>query len=164
MSMNTVNECWLLRHLASNQVVMILINRPTEEWIKKHVDEAHWLEHHAAGPVDQARALLVKAQPVLQSAYAIVAHFNNGGMFVDRAAALSAANKLAGLIGDVKRFLDAPAQKSESKPCRSPYCECDKGKCTHPGFYDARGEGLEQHTKACMCAACRKGRHELQPG
>ena len=24
------------------------------------------------------------------------------------------------------------------KPCRSPYCECTKGKCTHPGFYDAR--------------------------
>jgi hypothetical protein len=24
------------------------------------------------------------------------------------------------------------------KPCRSPYCECDSGKCTHPGFYDAR--------------------------
>lgn len=26
------------------------------------------------------------------------------------------------------------------KPCRSPYCECDHGKCTHPGFYDARSE------------------------
>jgi len=24
------------------------------------------------------------------------------------------------------------------KPCRSPYCECDSGECTHPGFYDAR--------------------------
>ncbi len=24
-------------------------------------------------------------------------------------------------------------------PCRSPYCECSAGKCTHPGFYDARG-------------------------
>jgi len=24
-------------------------------------------------------------------------------------------------------------------PCRSPYCECDPGKCTHPGFHDARG-------------------------
>jgi hypothetical protein len=28
------------------------------------------------------------------------------------------------------------------KPCRSPYCECEVGKCTHPGFYDARGEEL----------------------
>lgn len=26
------------------------------------------------------------------------------------------------------------------KPCRSSYCECDSGKCTHPGFYDARAE------------------------
>ena len=26
----------------------------------------------------------------------------------------------------------------KSKPCRSPYCECDFNKCTHPGFYDAR--------------------------
>jgi hypothetical protein len=25
------------------------------------------------------------------------------------------------------------------KPCKSPYCECDVGKCTHPGFYDCRG-------------------------
>ncbi len=24
------------------------------------------------------------------------------------------------------------------KPCRSPYCECTKYKCTHPGYYDAR--------------------------
>lgn len=24
------------------------------------------------------------------------------------------------------------------KPCRSPYCECEQGKCTHPGFFDAR--------------------------
>lgn len=30
--------------------------------------------------------------------------------------------------------------KEATKPCRSPYCECDAGKCTHPGFYDARGE------------------------
>jgi hypothetical protein len=26
------------------------------------------------------------------------------------------------------------------QPCKSPYCECDVGKCTHPGFYDARGK------------------------
>jgi len=25
------------------------------------------------------------------------------------------------------------------KPCRSPYCECEVGKCTHPGFYECRG-------------------------
>lgn len=26
------------------------------------------------------------------------------------------------------------------KPCRSPYCECTKNQCTHPGYYDARHE------------------------
>lgn len=26
----------------------------------------------------------------------------------------------------------------DSQPCRSPYCECAPGQCTHPGFYDAR--------------------------
>lgn len=30
--------------------------------------------------------------------------------------------------------------KQALKPCRSPYCECDHGKCSHPGCYDARGE------------------------
>ena len=24
------------------------------------------------------------------------------------------------------------------KPCRSPSCECDIGKCTQPGFFDCR--------------------------
>lgn len=28
-------------------------------------------------------------------------------------------------------------------PCRSPYCECEPGKCTHPGFRDARHETAE---------------------
>jgi hypothetical protein len=23
-------------------------------------------------------------------------------------------------------------------PCRSPYCECNEGACTHPGYFDAR--------------------------
>lgn len=36
------------------------------------------------------------------------------------------------------------AERSPLKPCRSPYCECDRGKCTHPGFYDARHEQAEQ--------------------
>lgn len=25
-----------------------------------------------------------------------------------------------------------------TKPCRSPYCECPKDQCSHPGFHDAR--------------------------
>lgn len=37
--------------------------------------------------------------------------------------------------------LNRPAQESVAlKPCRSPYCECDVGECSHPGCYDARHE------------------------
>lgn len=25
------------------------------------------------------------------------------------------------------------------RPCQSPYCECEAGKCSRPGYYDARG-------------------------
>lgn len=32
-----------------------------------------------------------------------------------------------------------PAPGCELKPCRSPYCECPVGQCSHPGSYDARG-------------------------
>lgn len=32
------------------------------------------------------------------------------------------------------------SRQEQLKPCHSPYCECEKGKCTHPGFYDARHE------------------------
>lgn len=40
-----------------------------------------------------------------------------------------------------KRFCtDVCAEKAQLRPCRSPYCECDFGKCTHPGCYDARHE------------------------
>jgi hypothetical protein len=31
----------------------------------------------------------------------------------------------------------------ELKRCCSPYCECDPGKCSNPGFYDARHEAAE---------------------
>jgi hypothetical protein len=24
------------------------------------------------------------------------------------------------------------------RPCRSPYCECSQGQCSHPGCFDAR--------------------------
>lgn len=30
-------------------------------------------------------------------------------------------------------------QLAKGRPCRSPYCECTPGQCTHPGCYDARG-------------------------
>jgi hypothetical protein len=42
-------------------------------------------------------------------------------------------------ITALKARLEQPEDEPVSlKPCRSPYCECDSGKCTHPGFYDAR--------------------------
>ena len=33
-----------------------------------------------------------------------------------------------------------------AQPCRSPYCECELGKCSHPGFYDARHMPCEGST------------------
>lgn len=33
------------------------------------------------------------------------------------------------------------------RPCRSPYCECDTGKCTHPGCFDARHIPMTQGTQ-----------------
>jgi hypothetical protein len=42
-----------------------------------------------------------------------------------------------------KALLEQPEPVQEPvalKPCRSPYCECADGKCTHPGCYDARQE------------------------
>ena len=35
-------------------------------------------------------------------------------------------------------------QRAFLRPCRSPYCECEAGKCTHPGCYDARHLPLSQ--------------------
>lgn len=36
--------------------------------------------------------------------------------------------------------LSCTAQNKDLHPCRSPYCECDPGACTHPGSRDARHE------------------------
>lgn len=36
---------------------------------------------------------------------------------------------------------------TESKPCRSPYCECEKDKCSHPGFHDARHISEVEHIR-----------------
>ena len=33
----------------------------------------------------------------------------------------------------------ASAVMTPLNPCRSQYCECEAGKCTHPGRYDTRG-------------------------
>ena len=40
--------------------------------------------------------------------------------------------------------MGASAPFKMPKPCKSPYCECDPGKCTAPGFYDARGDVMEE--------------------
>ena len=34
------------------------------------------------------------------------------------------------------------------KPCRSPYCECTPGTCSHPGCYDARSEPFKHPAPA----------------
>lgn len=36
------------------------------------------------------------------------------------------------------------------KPCRSPYCECSQGACTHPGFYDAREQPVSDTSRICL--------------
>lgn len=50
----------------------------------------------------------------------------------------------------VQRAVDAADKRGQEtcvpspaqRPCRSPYCECEPGKCTHPSCYDARAEPL----------------------
>lgn len=39
--------------------------------------------------------------------------------------------------------MSASTSELKLKPCRSPYCECDPGKCTRLGFRDARHEAVE---------------------
>ena len=57
------------------------------------------------------------------------------------------------------------ARRPKLKPCRSPYCECDHGKCSHPGFYDARGEPWPPaQRKPLTDELLRKMHHEDQFG
>jgi hypothetical protein len=39
------------------------------------------------------------------------------------------------------------------RPCRSPYCECEPGACTHPGCYDARHQAAPPEVQAATDAA-----------
>lgn len=39
--------------------------------------------------------------------------------------------------------MSASTSELKLKPCRSPYGECEPGKCTRPGFRDARHEAVE---------------------
>jgi len=43
--------------------------------------------------------------------------------------------------------------KQPLKPCRSPYCECTPGTCSHPGCYDARGEQFKHPAPVHLTAA-----------
>ena len=46
-------------------------------------------------------------------------------------------------VGYCMKFGCIPLQPQALKPCRSPYCECTPGQCSHPGCYDARSEPFE---------------------
>lgn len=65
----------------------------------------------------------------------------------DDAAKINAAIAMLGQLIDAARKDqgggNAPVQ--DLRPCRSPYCECEPGKCTHPGCYDARGAKGPEH-------------------
>ena len=41
-----------------------------------------------------------------------------------------------------------------TQPCHSPYCECERDKCTHPGFHDAR------HLASPLLWRSRDGSHQ----
>jgi len=53
--------------------------------------------------------------------------------------------------------------KQPLKPCRSPYCECTPGTCSHPGCYDARSEPFEHPAPVEEPVAILKGIDEYGP-
>lgn len=65
--------------------------------------------------------------------------------------------KVVALLADLRpptqqttELVNVATKKSDApKPCRSPYCECSEGKCTHPGMYDAR-EGARTGKSAIL--------------
>lgn len=53
------------------------------------------------------------------------------------------------------------------KPCRSPYCECKRDACTHPGFYDSRHipvtTGITiSATEARILVRCMAGAYDVR--
>lgn len=46
------------------------------------------------------------------------------------------------ITGPKKRDEEVGVVVEELRPCRSPYCECVVGQCSHPGCYDARCDGV----------------------
>ena len=65
------------------------------------------------------------------------------------------------------------AAAGDLQPCRSPYCECDPGKCKDPERYDARGEAMPSEVRRRsddpaqiaddLRAACEKLRRTSMP-
>lgn len=49
----------------------------------------------------------------------------------------------------------SPLVSPNRSPCRSPYCECSPGQCSHPGCYDARATVTVPATDSA--AGCRHG-------
>lgn len=54
---------------------------------------------------------------------------------------------LTNSAGDIIAYRVVDAIAKDPRPCRSPYCECTAGQCTHPGCYDARGEPFTPPTQ-----------------
>jgi hypothetical protein len=54
-----------------------------------------------------------------------------------------------------------PLQPQVLKPCRSPYCECTPGQCSHPGCYDARSEPFA-HPKQTTPNTAKPTKMDLQ--
>jgi hypothetical protein len=111
--------------------------------------------------IDALRAALAQPEQDLQ----LVANFlkEYGLEVLEVIAALKTQPEQTAMEPDIAKVLfdnveslyveDAqPEQEPAKKPCRSPYCECAVGACTHPGFYDARGSQPEQEPVAWIFA------------
>lgn len=84
--------------------------------------------------------------------YALIAHVRGTGQSTADTAQISESSTMSNLCPDhsdgrhrydelgICMGATCTAQVRELKPCRSPYCECERDKCTHPGFRDARHE------------------------
>jgi len=68
-----------------------------------------------------------------------------------------------GTSDDVVAYRVVEAIAKDLKPCRSPYCECAAGQCTHPGCYDARGESAPKTGFAELTAAQKQVWVESDP-
>jgi hypothetical protein len=66
-------------------------------------------------------------------------------------------DRLLAMMKAVKAEANAAADQPDAlRPCRSPYCECAPGECTHPGCYDARAADQQTTPQpdAAQCPSC----------